>query len=117
MNKILAVLFAISCFATSAVSNSIMGVGMWFWIIIATGIIVAASQFLPVLGELGRGVAMILAVLSVCAVLLTFLAATIGGSFELGGSETLLVISFTMIAIFGFSLTIFTKKNSGNTNN
>ncbi|HAJ76008.1 MAG TPA: hypothetical protein DCM64_06090 [Gammaproteobacteria bacterium] len=110
MNKIIAVLFAISCFATSAVSNSILGVGMWFWIIIATGVFVTASQFLPALRELGGIVALILSIISVCAVVLTLLASTIGGSSGLGNSEALLVFTFTMIAVFGFSLARISNK-------
>jgi hypothetical protein len=46
----------------------------------------------------------------VCAVALILLASTIGGSSGLGGSEALLAFTFTMIAIFGFSLARVNKK-------
>ena len=52
MNKVVAILFAISCFATSAISNNLLGAGMWFWIIVCTGLFVAVSQFLPALRDL-----------------------------------------------------------------
>ncbi len=110
MNKVVAIFFAISCFATSVTSGNILGVGMWFWIIIATGIFVAVSQFLPALRGLGSVAALLLAVISVCAVILTLLAATIGGSFKLDDRETLLVFSFFMIAVFGFLLVRINKK-------
>ena len=67
------------------------------------------------LRDLGAVAATILGTVSVCAVVLTLLAATIGGSFELGGSEALLVFSFTMIAVFGFSLARINKKRIGYT--
>ncbi|NKB33911.1 MAG: hypothetical protein GKR91_12505 [Pseudomonadales bacterium] len=110
MNKIVAALFTISCFGTAAASNSLLGAGMWFFIIVAAGIFVTASQFHPWFRELGGIAASILGMISVLAVLLTLLAATIGGSFELGGSEALLVFGFTMIAIFGFLLARINKK-------
>ena len=72
---------------------------------------------MPMLRELGAIAATILAMISVCAVVLSLLAATIGGSFELDGRETLLVFSFAMIVVFGFSLARINKKSkrlSGN---
>ena len=96
--------------ATSITSGSILGVGMWFWIIIATGILVAISQFYSPLRPFGSVAALLLGIISVCAVLLTLLAATIGGSFELDGRETMLVFSFMMIAVFGFPLVFINKK-------
>ena len=109
MNRIVAVLFAISCFATSTISSRMLGVGIWFWIIIAAGVIVAASQFIPILYKLGAPVASLLSVISVLAVVLTLLVATIGGSFELGSGETLLMFAFSMIAVFGISLARINK--------
>ena len=110
MNKAVATLFAISCFVTSFTSGNILGIGMWFWIISATGIFVAASQFLPALRGVGRVAAFLLAAISVFAVVLTLLAATIGGSFKLDNRETLLVFGFFMIAVSGFLLTRIDKK-------
>jgi hypothetical protein len=110
MNKIFGISFTIACLVTAAASNSLLGVGMWFWIILATGIFVGASQFVPALSASGAAAASLLAVLSVCAVVLTLLAATIGGSFELNGGETLLVFGFAMIAISGFLVARINKK-------
>ena len=39
--------FALACLAPSAQSNSMTGPGFWFCTIIATGLIVAASQSFP----------------------------------------------------------------------
>ena len=83
---------------------------MWFWIITATGMFVAASQFLPALRGLGSVAAFLLAVISVLAVVLTLLAATIGGSFELDNREALLVFGFFMIAVSGFLLARINRK-------
>ena len=110
MNKILGIFFTISCLATAAASNSLLGVGMWFWIILTTGFFVGASQFIPALSPFGAAAASLLSVLSVCAVVLTLLAATIGGSFELNGGETFLVFGFSMIAISGFLVARINKK-------
>jgi len=113
MNKIVGILFAIACIATSAVSGSILGVGMWFWIIIAAGVFVAVSQFIPMLRGLGSVAALLLGVISVCGVMLTLLAATTGGSFKIDNNEALLVFTFFMIAVLGFSLVGISKRKSG----
>jgi hypothetical protein len=110
MNKVLGAIFAIACVATSAVSGSILGVGMWFWIIIAAGVVVAVTQFIPSTRLIGSVVALLLSIVSLLAVALTLLAATIGGSFRLGTSESLLVFGFAMIAVFGIALVRFNRK-------
>lgn len=102
MHKFIGALFAIACIATAAASNSIMGAGLWFWVIIISGIIVAASQFFPMLRGLGSGLAFILSVLSVLAILLGMLGATVGGSFNMDGSTALLLFLFFVIAALGF---------------
>lgn len=104
MNKFIAILFACSCFIASYISVTILGIGTWFWIIIATGAFVAASQFHQSLLGLGSIAAGLLGVLSILAVLLGLLAATIGGSFKLDDSESFLLFSFFLIAVFGFTL-------------
>ena len=110
MNKVVALFFALACFSTSFASNSIMGAGMWFYIIIATGLFVFVSQFSVLLRDLGRTAALILAAMSVCAVVLTLLAATIGGSFSLDEMESLMIVSFSMIAVLGATLYVFGKE-------
>jgi hypothetical protein len=111
MNKLVAILFAFSCFLTAFTSGRMLGVGMWFWIIIATGVFVAVSQFLPVFQNVGAFAAGLLGVISVLAVLLSLLAATIGGSFKLNRDESLLIFSFFLIAVFGFVLVRINKKS------
>lgn len=111
MNKIIGIFFAIACIATSAVSNSMMGAGLWFWVIIATGLVVAVSQFFPMLRGVGSGLALMLATLSVCAVLLGLLAATIGGSFNMDGSAAFLLFLFFVIAVLGFVLSSLYKRS------
>lgn len=110
MNKTIAILFAVSCFATSALSNSIMGPGMWFWIIIITGVFVALSQFFPKIRVFGAGIAGLLGIVSIFAVLLGLVAATIGGSFKLDTDEALLLFSFFLIAVFGITLVRVNRK-------
>ncbi len=104
MNKLVAILFALACFTTSFASGNILGVGMWFWIIIATGGFVAMSQFIPGLEKPGSVLALLLSMISIFAILFGFLAATIGGSFELDSREALLFASFFLVAIFGIAL-------------
>lgn len=110
MQKIIAIVFALCCFSTAAVSSSLMGVGMWFWIIIGTGGFVAVSQYMPQLQDLGAGCAAILSVISVAAVMLGLVAATIGGSFRLQGQEALLLFLFFLIAVNGFTLLLLNKR-------
>lgn len=112
MQKTLSLVFGLCCFLTSYVSSSLLGVGIWFWIIIGSGIFVAASAFLPALQNLGVGIAGMLAGISVVAVLLIVLAASIGGSFELGSSETALLLLFAMIAITGFTLGAISRRKN-----
>jgi hypothetical protein len=102
LNKILGVFFAISCFATSGLSGSMLGVGMWFWIIVATGFFVAISQFVPGLRGIGTVAASILGVIAILAALLA-LFVVIGGSGP-SNEDILLILGFVMIAVFGFSL-------------
>jgi hypothetical protein len=110
MQKIIAILFALCCFSTAAVSHSLMGAGMWFWIIIGMGGFVAVSQYMPQLQDLGAGCAAILSVISVAAVMLGLVAATIGGSFRLQGQEALLLFLFFLIAVNGFTLLLLNKR-------
>ncbi len=115
MNKFIGILFAIACIATAAVSNSMMGAGLWFWIIIATGFIVAISQFFPLLRGIGSGLAFILSVFSLIAILLGLLAATIGGSFNMDSSTALLLFLFLVIAVLGFIVSsLYTRSMRAN---
>jgi len=114
MNKVIAVLFAVSCAATAYFSASILGPGMWFWIIIGTGIFVVISQLLtdiPLLVKLGSVLAGLLSFVSICAVALGLLAATIGGSFHLDDREAALLFFFFLIAVFGFILARIVSKS------
>ena len=62
-------------------SNSLLGAGMWFWIILVSGLFVAVSAYIPELEMLGALVARLLALGSIGAVLLGLVAVTAGGSF------------------------------------
>jgi hypothetical protein len=110
MNKIIAILFALTCFATSALSNSIMGAGMWFWVIIVAGAFVAVSQFYPLLRGAGAGLAMLLAAISFLAVLLGLLVATVGGSFKMDGSSAGLLVLFFISGVLGVTLGVIHKR-------
>lgn len=111
MYKVVGIFFALACFSTSALSNSIMGAGMWFWIILATGAFVAVSQFIPILRGPGAGIAGLLSIISVCAVLFGLVAATIGGSFRLETNEALLLFLFFVVAVLGLTLAISFKRS------
>ncbi len=87
-----------------------LGVGMWFWIIIASGIFVAISQFFSKTQGFGAIVAALIGVISIVAVLLGLLAATVGGSFNSDDDGLLLLLSFFLIAVLGFTLAKINKK-------
>ena len=116
MNKVLGVLFAFFCFASAAVSNSLMGPGFWFWLIIATGLFVGISQFYPWLRGAGAGLSFLLALILFAGIALSLLAATIGGSFKLEDSFAFLLFLFFITAILGLSLASNFKRfiQSGN---
>ena len=109
MNKVVGILYAISCFVTSWTSGGMLGVGMWFWIIIASGVFVAFSQYFPMIRGLGTVLAGLIGIVSIVAVLLGLMVATVGGSFKLDGDEVLLLLSFFFIAVFGFTLVRINK--------
>ena len=104
MQKVVSILFFLSCFATSWLSSSMLGVGMWFWIIIFGGLFVGVSSFIPLLETLGTAVAGLLATISVAAVVLGLAASTIGDSSDFGDGTGLLLFLFALIAVFGFVL-------------
>jgi len=88
-----------------------MGAGAWFWGIIVVGCLVAISQFYPRLRPVGSGLALLLGIISICAILLGMLAATIGGSFKMDDSFALLMFLFFNIAVLGFILASLYKKS------
>lgn len=110
MNKFIGSLFAITCFATSALSSSMMGAGFWFWVIIASGFIVALCQFFPKFRSVGSGVALLLSILSILAVLLGLVASTIGGSFKIDNSTAFLLFLFFVISVLGFVIISLEKR-------
>jgi len=110
LRKTISILFALLCLGTAALSNSILGPGMWFWIIIVAGIFVGISQFFPGFQSAGSLMAGLLSVVSVCAVLLGLLAATVGGSFRLDDNEAFLFMLFALVAASGFALVALCRK-------
>tara|TARA_R110001583_G_scaffold22377_5_gene83983 strand:+ start:16810 stop:17169 length:360 start_codon:yes stop_codon:yes gene_type:complete len=110
MNKVIGIIFAIVCISASAFSSSILGIGMWFWIIIGIGMFVGFSQFFPLLKRTGSGLAILSSVISLLTVLLGLLAATVGGSFNMDNQSAILLLLFFMIAILGGTLGIINKK-------
>lgn len=111
MDKFISVLFALSCFSTAAVSNEMMGAGLWFWVIVISGVVVSVSHFIPMFKAAGAGIALLLSFLSIIAVALGLIASTIGGSFRVGNDLALLLFLFFMIAVFGFTLGVMHKKS------
>ncbi len=112
MNKVFAILFTISCIATSTVSSHIMGIGIWFWVIIVIGMVVGISQFFKPLIEMGTALAILLSVISACAILLGLVAATIGGSFRMDDSAALLLFLFFTIIMNGIALALVNNKKN-----
>ena len=104
MHKTLAILFCLSCYATAYMSNSLLGAGMWFYIIVFTGSFVAASQFIQKLRAAGVVFAVLLSVVSLLSVALGLVASTVGSSSKNDTETHLLLAFFALIAIFGFSL-------------
>lgn len=88
-----------------------MGVGMWFWVILAAGLLVAACQWIPRLQSLAAGVAFSLSIISILAVLLGLLASTIGGSFNIDSSSAFLLFLFFIIAVLGFVLSSLYRRS------
>lgn len=84
---------------------------MWFWVIVVVGSFAAISQYYPILRGVGSGLAVLLSVVSICAVLFGLVAATIGGSFHLDDREAILLFLFFIIFILGLLLGSMYKKS------
>lgn len=93
--------FALSCIGAFFLSGRILGPGMWGWIILAAGVVVASSPYISSLTAFGRVLGLLLAVVAIGAVALGLLAATIGGRFRLPGDQALLLGLFAIIAVSG----------------
>ena len=109
MNKLMALLFAIACLLTATVSSRLLGMGMWYYIILISGSLVFSFQFIENLIPIARVIAILMVIISVGAVVLTLLASTIGGSSNMDEGATLLTFGFVGIAIFGFVVARITK--------
>ena len=109
MNKVMALLFALACLGTATVSSRLLGVGMWFWVFLVSGGMVFVFQFISSLIPVARVIALFMVIISVASIALTLLASTIGGSSGMGEQETLLVLGFVGMALFGFILARVTK--------
>ena len=101
-NMFSSLIFSSACFCMALISADLLGPGMWGYLFIGGGLFVGVSAFVPALDVAARTTAVLAALLAVAAVLLGLLAATIGGSFQLRGSEAWLLASFAVIAIAGF---------------
>jgi hypothetical protein len=112
VEKIISILFTLFCIATALISNSLLGAGMLFWIILSCGLFVGVSAYIPGLAMMGAFIAGLLALVSIGAVLLGLIAATIGGSFRLEGNEAMLLASFFCIALSGLILVVLCKRKS-----
>ncbi|WP_421863549.1 hypothetical protein [Motiliproteus sp.] len=110
MKTISSLLFSLACFATATLSAQMMGAGLWFWIIITAGLVVGASLFSSPLTKPAVALAGCLSVISVGAILLGLVAATIGGSFNMDGDSALLLSLFAVIAISGAGRVLIHKR-------
>lgn len=110
MHKSVSLLFGFSCLATALQSNSILGAGMWFWIILLSGLFVAVSAHQPKIASIGAAFAAILVLISIGAVLLGLVAASAGGSFRLQSNEALLLFFFGLIIVFGVMVVYANKR-------
>jgi hypothetical protein len=96
---IISAVFALACACTSVLSASILGLGVWGWLTIFGGLFVGVSPYISSIQAAGRAIALVMAILSLLAVALGLLAATVGGSFRLPSDQALLFALFGMIGI------------------
>lgn len=104
MKRLICLLFALACFSTATLSSQMLGVGLWFWVILGSGVIAVSSTLYPALLPLAVIAGGCLGLISVVAIVLGLLAATIGGSFNMDGQSALLLLLFGVIAISGLTL-------------
>jgi len=110
MHKLVSFLFGLACLATALQSNSLLGAGLWFWVILSSGFFVAVSAFQPKLASIGAAIAALLVIISVGAILLGLVAATAGGFFRLATAEALLLFLFGTMAFFGVMVIYANKR-------
>ncbi len=84
-------LLALACFASAVLSAGILGPGMWAAMLVAAGLLFAASPYVPAVQPAARTLSMLGGILALVAVGLVLLAATTGGSFRLPGDQAALL--------------------------
>lgn len=94
-------LLAIACFATAALSASILEPGMWGAALIIAGLIFAASPYVPAIQPAVCAIALFAGILALLAVALGLLAATTGGSFRLPDDQAALLAALAVVGILG----------------
>ena len=95
------VVFSAACVSAAFLSFSVLGGGMWAYVLIAAGLLsVVSPYFTPIQPAVGS-LAMVGGVLALVASLLGCLAATIGGSFRLPGDQALLLLLLAIIGVTG----------------
>ncbi|NNL99294.1 MAG: hypothetical protein HKO62_01000 [Gammaproteobacteria bacterium] len=103
-------IFMLGCIGTFWQSATLLGFGMWGWIILGAGVLVGISPHLPSMRANARAVALILVMLSCIALPLALLAAGTGGAFKLSTDEILLLLGFAMIAVSGIAVARATRR-------
>lgn len=108
--KLVSFCMAISCFITAFLSFQLFGEGMWFWVIIGVGLTTLIALFNDKVQPVAVVFSGLLALVSVGAVLLGLVAATIGGSFKMDSASAFLLFFFGLIAVFGSTMVYLNKK-------
>ena len=92
-------------------SMSILGAGMWAWLLLLVAGFVLVSVFVPSLDHMATILGKISGLLAVLALALLLLAATVGGSFRMSESNAIFAVLLVLVALFG--LAAFFWENRG----
>lgn len=106
MTGIVRVIFAAAALAFAWFSIALDGGGLWSAIAAAGALLVLSSLFLPLLDVPARAIVRLAGILALLAIVLTVLAATVGGGFNISPEVQPLLVCLVVLAL----LTPFERK-------
>ncbi len=112
LNSFVAILFMFACCGTALVSATIWGPGLWGTMFAVSGLFVFVSRAYLALDLFARGIAGLIALISILSLLLGLIASTIGGSFRIDQPTLLLFIG--LFFMFSFGLIFALMRDSKN---
>jgi len=111
MTPILKLLLSSTTLAVCIYGFNVFGFSLWPMLFSALSIFIFVSLFFPKLNTAVVGIARIMGIISLIALVLLLLAATIGGSFHMSESNQIIAIALALMAFFGCAFFLIKSTN------